>query len=162
MSEIFFRRTKRAVFKLNSICRNFSIIYSAALGTMELLKDLIPVICDLINSVRAEHPDSEIESADIAHKLIRLEELDDRFEDLALVAEMKRVIADVVPEGKNGVALRPRKGLEPLRNRLLGTVAEAVGGLSNEDVLQAILFKKARPGESHPVGVRALVEGLAS
>jgi hypothetical protein len=132
------------------------------------ITDLTPVLCSLLVSIREEGgegggnpdgpeglpsnalPGGEVES--LRRRLLRLEELDERFDGLSIVAETRRLIAealsgqgDLLPRLSRGPhALR--KGLEPLRQSILTAVAASVAGASDQDLLAAVNFKKKRAG----------------
>lgn len=123
------------------------------MGSMDISEDIVPVICDLLNNVRTTSSgDGTNEISEVQQQLLRIEELDDRFDGLSLVTEIKRLIEEVISNSTTtltsdiGVSALPLKKIESLRSQIFGAVASHVNSMDAGAIQQAVHYKKKPSG----------------
>ena len=121
---------------------------------MDITEDIVPVICDLLNNVRAsDSSGGNTEINALQQQLLRLEEIDDRFDNLSLVKEIKRLISEVISStaatvtSDVSVSSLPLKKIESLRSQIFTAVSNYVSSLMEvEKLRQAVYYKNMSSG----------------
>lgn len=128
---------------------------------MELTQDLVPIVCDVLNRIRSddtsqESPGSLAEILQAQQELMKIEEKDDRFDNLNLVIEIKRLISALIPCDSSsgpeiGVSTQPWKGLDHLRREILSAVEASIAQLSDENMVHFVDYKKQKAGRGYSI-----------